>query len=138
MDLIHEWDYLVDLFGKPETVVGMSGKYSNLDVDSNDNAVYIAQYPDMQISLHLDYFGRVPRRELEVYTSRDVIVGDLINSKVKFLKENKEINFEQARDSYQKLELEHFLDMIEGKKQNTNTVKQAVEVIKIANCGVRI
>ena len=31
IDLIHEWDYLVDLFGKPERLYNLRGHYSELD-----------------------------------------------------------------------------------------------------------
>ena len=36
IDLIHEWDYLVDLFGKPERLYNLRGQYSELEIDSDD------------------------------------------------------------------------------------------------------
>ena len=62
IDLIHEWDYLVDLFGVPETICNIRGKYSDLEIDSDDLSIYIAQYPTLLAEVHLDYFGRTYRR----------------------------------------------------------------------------
>lgn len=58
IDLIHEWDYLVELFGKPEKMYNFKGTYSHLEIDSDDLSVYIAQYPTLLCEVHLDYFGR--------------------------------------------------------------------------------
>ena len=43
IDLIHEWDYLVELFGVPEKLCNFKGTYSDLEIDSDDLSVYIAQ-----------------------------------------------------------------------------------------------
>lgn len=58
IDLIHEWDYIAYLFGMPDRVMNISLKVSELEINSNDIAVYIAQYSDKTVELHLDYFGR--------------------------------------------------------------------------------
>ena len=67
IDLIHEWDYLVDLFGVPETICNIRGKYSDLEIDSDDLSIYIAQYPTLLAEVHLDYFGRTYRRSIELF-----------------------------------------------------------------------
>lgn len=67
IDLIHEWDYLVDLFGVPETICNIHGKYSDLEIDSDDLSIYIAQYPTLLAEVHLDYFGRTYRRSIELF-----------------------------------------------------------------------
>ena len=42
IDLIHEWDYMMYLFGKPKQVLNYRGKFSRLEIDSDDLSVYIA------------------------------------------------------------------------------------------------
>ena len=54
IDLIHEWDYLTYLFGWPKTIQSLIGKKSGLEIDSDDYAIYIAEYNDMIVELHLD------------------------------------------------------------------------------------
>ena len=43
VDLIHEWDYMAELFGTPRQVYCLKGTYSELELDSDDLAVYIAR-----------------------------------------------------------------------------------------------
>lgn len=132
IDLIHEWDYLSWLFGIPDCVKSIYGQYSDLEIDSDDLALYIGEYSNKLISLHLDYFGKVEKREIELFTSEDTIVGDIRNSKVHFLKENKTVDFFEERNVYQLREIEHFLDLVEGKIQNDSDVVHALNMLKIA------
>lgn len=131
IDLIHEWDYLCYLFGKPRNVRNFSGTYSDLEITSEDLSVYIAQYDHLLLSLHLDYFGRYDRREIELYLKDDVVVGDLIRSRVQFLKSGKTMEFPEERNEYQKKEIACFLDMVAGKRENHNPLSLAYDVLKI-------
>ena len=69
IDLIHELDYMVDLFGFPQESYNFKGTYSDLEIDSDDLSVYIARYKDKLCEVHLDYFGREYRRTCEVFVS---------------------------------------------------------------------
>lgn len=132
IDLIHEWDYLTNLFGIPEKVLYVGGKFSDLEIDSDDLAVYTGIYKDRIIELHLDYFGRKTVRELTFYTSEDVFSADLVNGKISYLKSGETVDVHEERDNYQKRELQHFLDIIDGKVINDSTIEHAVKVLKIA------
>ncbi len=131
IDLIHEWDYLVYLFGIPDYVKCIYGKKSTLEIDSRDFAIYIAEYKDKIAEVHLDYFGRSTIREIMLLTKNDTIVCDLIKKQVTFLKENKKILFNEERDDYQKYELNCFLDMIDRKVSNSNDIIQALKILKL-------
>ncbi len=76
IDLIHEWDYLVDLFGKPLEMHHFKGTYSQLEIDSDDLSIYIARYPQLLCELHLDYFGRSYRRSIELFTKDGTLTAD--------------------------------------------------------------
>lgn len=133
IDLIHEWDYINWLFGFPKKICNFRGTYSNLELDSDDHSIYIASYSDKLVSLSLDYFGRFERREIELYLEDDVIIGDIQNQKILFLKEKKEINFVETRDDYQKRELRYFLELINGRVQfNTNSIDNALKTLSCA------
>ena len=118
IDLIHEWDYLTYLFGWPKTVCSLIGKKSNLEIDSDDYAIYIAEFEDKIAELHLDYFGRKTMREIQLFTKDDTIIGDITNNKVFFMHKEELIDFHEERDDYQKRELIHFLNVVE-KIENT-------------------
>lgn len=130
-DLIHEWDYLTYLFGWPKKVHSLIGKKSNLEIDSDDYAVYIAEYQDKIIELHLDYFGRKTMREVQLFTNEDTIIGNIANNRVEFLKSGKIIDFHEERDDYQKRELLFFLDMIEGLCVAENGYYHGLDVLQI-------
>lgn len=129
IDLIHEWDYLTYLFGWPKKVACMIGKVSQLEIDSDDYAIYIAAYDGKVVELHLDYFGRETIRTIELFTKNDTIVGDLINHKMYFLREKKEFSFEEKRDDYQKRELEHFLDLVFGAVEPEDHYGHSIRVL---------
>lgn len=131
IDLIHEWDYLTFLFGKPSRVNYMSGKKSNLEIDSDDYAIYIGEYSDKIVEVHLDYFGRKTLRDITIFTEEDTIVGDIANNRISYLKSGKVIDFREERDDYQKRELRHFLEMIKGNSQSDSDIKHAVDVLKL-------
>ena len=76
IDLIHEWDYLVDLFGFPLESFNLKGTYSELELDSDDLSVYIARYASMLAELHLDYFGRTYRRTAEFFLKDGTVTAD--------------------------------------------------------------
>ncbi len=132
IDLIHEWDYLAYLFGMPLNINFMSGKKSDLDIDSDDYAIYIAEFQNSIAELHLDYFGRTSMREIMLFTKEETIVGDLNKGKISFLNTQKVIDFAEQRDDYQIKELEHFINLVEGKeKQDKSDIEHAMKVLKL-------
>lgn len=137
IDLIHEWDYLVYLFGSPKSCVFFNGKISDLEIDSDDFAIYIAKYDSMAVELHLDYFGRKTIREIMLITEKDTIVGDLVANKITFLKEQKQIDFSEQRNNYQVREMEHFLNLLIGEEQQDESdIKHALKVLKLTQGSV--
>lgn len=135
-DLIHEWDYLTDLFGFPCRMQYFSGHYSYLEMDCSDVACYIAQYIDKVVELHIDYFGSKLRREVELYTKDDVIVGDFANQEIRYLKTGEVMPLKEERNDWCTRELEYFLGLIEHNiGPNINTPTNAMQVLKLALGG---
>lgn len=131
IDLIHEWDYLTYLFGWPQNVKCMKGKKSNLEIDSEDYAIYIAEYDNKVVELHLDYFGRKTIREIQLFTKTETIIGDIANNRIIFLKSGESIQFEENRDDYQRNELNHFLNMIFGEDEFDDGFHHGIKVLKL-------
>ena len=105
------------------------GKKSNLEIDSDDYAIYIAEYSDKIAELHLDYFGRKTVREIQLFTKEDTIVGDLVANRVVFLKSGEVIDFNEERDDYQKRELMHFLNMITENSSYEDGYQHGLQVL---------
>lgn len=132
IDLIHEWDYLTWLFGMPTEYHSMINKVSNLELDSDDLAIYIGKNNKTTFELHLDYFGRQTQRTLDIFTADDTIHCDLIAGMVNYLKSGKNIKLEGERNAFQMAEIEHFFEIINNKTINDSTPEHAYQVLKIA------
>lgn len=137
IDLVHEWDYLTWLMGFPQEVRYFGGTYSPLEIDSDDLAVYMGRYSNRIVELHLDYFGRRSQRTLELFTAGEVITLDLLAGTVSSASGGncRTTHLDAARDNYQTAELAHFLDIIEGRVPNDNTIENATRVLRLAQKG---
>jgi predicted dehydrogenase len=113
IDLIHEWDYLKYLFGLPTTMFNLRGRFSNLEISSDDLSVYIAEYDQMLVEVHLDYFGRKNIREIQLFTETDTIVGDILTN-----------------------EISDFFDILEGKEENHNDSAGAMATLRLVEEGI--
>lgn len=133
IDLIHEIDYMTSLLGKPQKVHRIAGKFSNLEMDACDLAIYMFEYPDKLVELHLDYFGRIRTRKVELYTKDDVIVVDFNEFKCYYLKSGK-IESYNADDQFYQDEMDYFVNMITSENNivNINTPQNAYETLKLS------
>lgn len=132
IDLIHEWDYLTWLFGMPTECHSMINRVSNLEIDSDDLAIYIGKNEKTTFELHLDYFGRQTLRTLDLFTAEDTIHCDLITGTVSYLKKGETIKMEFERNTFQMAEIAHFFEIINNKTINDSTPGHAFQVLKIA------
>lgn len=130
IDLIHEWDYLQYLFGQPERIFYTCGKKSRLELDCEDYAIYVAEYKDKVAELHLDYFGRQTIRQVEIFTNTDTIVGDLVHSRISYLKSGEVIDLSENRNDFQRKELLHFLELIRHPNPPHNSIPEAYRTLQ--------
>lgn len=132
VDLLHEIDYMIYLFGKPQKVHRVAGKYSHLEMDACDLATYIFEYDDKVVEMHLDYFGRVRNRQTELYAEDDVVVVDF-NKQSCELKVKEEVEHYGADDHFYQDEMAYFLNLYlsKGKMENINTPEMAYETLRI-------
>ncbi|MDL2325175.1 Gfo/Idh/MocA family oxidoreductase [Ruminococcaceae bacterium OttesenSCG-928-A16] len=131
LDLIHEWDYLVDLFGTPEKTHNLKGKFSALEIDSDDLSVYIARYPAFLCELHLDYFGRTYRRELEVFTEEGTMVANFGTGSLT-LPDGTVEDYEEPVNRRYEREMEYFVNYaMQGQGESVNSPAKAMQVLKI-------
>lgn len=131
LDCIHELDYVIHLFGFPQMIEKQFGKFSHLEIQSNDLATYLLRYKDKIIEVHLDYFGKEPQRSLELFSNEGLV-------KVDFLKNQLFVNdvvtkrkFEDSNEMYSN-ELKYFMEEVITGKSNWNDLYHANEVLKIA------
>ncbi len=131
IDLIHEWDYLIDLFGLPEVCYNLQGRYSDLEIDSDDLSIYIARYKTLLAEVHLDYFGRTYRRTAELFLKGGILTADF-GARTVTLPGGEVIDCAEDTNQWYIHEMNHFLNFLEGKEENMNPPKLALAAMRIA------
>lgn len=112
LDLIHEFDLLYYMFGKPDNVIKRNKKYSTLELDTYDYSNYILEYKNFEATVKLNYFRRDYKRYIEV------------------VKENRTYYWELDKEEVSTSYVEQMRYFIESKKY-TNDPKEAIEVLNI-------
>ena len=80
-DLSHELDYLTWLFGRCERVAALGGRFSTLEIDSDDvQGLLLAFERCPVVTAQLNYLDRRGTRNLIVNTGQRTITADLIRS----------------------------------------------------------
>ncbi len=133
IDSLHDIDYMTALFGHPKSVKRVAGKYSNLQMDACDIATFIFEYTDKVVEVHLDYFGRVPNRRVELFAKDDVFVVDFNKKTVEHQLSGEVTSFAPDDDFYYR-EMTYFVNLInsDGKMKNINTIDNAFASLKLA------
>jgi predicted dehydrogenase len=131
LDLIHEWDYVVDLFGVPLETKQFKQKISKLTINSVDIAIYIARYKDKLVEIHLDYFGRKNIRNIRLFTNESTFLFDFLNGEITNETIGKTEYILDNKGQFN--ELIYFLDLINNKKlSNINTIENSLLVLNVA------
>ena len=138
IDLIHEWDYLVELFGVPEQLYNFKGTYSDLEIDSDDLSVYIARYPTLLAEVHLDYFGRGYRRSIELFCHDGSYLADF-GAGTLTLPDGTVQHYEEDVNRRYEREMEYFVDYaLTGSGESCNPPALALNVLKLNPGGERV
>jgi predicted dehydrogenase len=132
LDLIHEPDYLVYLFGLPRTVKTEKRKVSNLEIDSYDTAISLFQYEDFQASIVLNYYRKDTKRTLEIIREKDTLLVDFNSNEVRNLIDNTVLfkNPELSILTTYRKQMHYFLDCIKHNNKPMNSPQEAIEILK--------
>ena len=131
IDLIHEWDYLADLFGIPEQLYNFKGHYSELEIDSDDISMYIARYPHLLAEVHLDYFGRGYRRKLELFCPDGSYLADF-GAGTLTLPDGTVEHYEEDVNRRYEREMDYFVDYALGEERTScNPPALALQILKL-------
>lgn len=79
-DLSHELDYINWLMGRWEKLIALGGKYSSLEIDSDDVfTIMMTTKKCPVINIQMNYLDKAKRREIIINTEKITIKVDLIN-----------------------------------------------------------
>ena len=133
LDLIHELDYVIWIFGKPMNYNSIKRKVSNLSINTMDYTNYNLSYPEFNASITLNYYRPIPKRQIEVVLENEIIICDLltstiVNSKNKVIFQDKDFNFQKTYIN----QMNYFTDNLNNDNIYMNDINEAFEILKIA------
>jgi hypothetical protein len=140
LELSHEIDYLLWIFGMPDIIFGTLEKLSLLNIDVEDSAEIICRYSNIGLLAHLslNFFHRDKiSRKCFVYCEDGSIECDLIDFKItinNFCTHKSEIIlFEEKIDDTYVREIRDFIDMIEYGRTPGISFEDGLNVLKFVN-----
>ncbi len=127
LELSHELDYLLHLFGKCIRCSTLISKLSNLKINCEDSVVGILKFTNCDhVSINLNLFDRVGRREIIVNTNRNSYKFDLLNNYMK--KNNKVIKFSCGiNETYKKMHL----NVLNNNGNDACSYGESIEILKL-------
>lgn len=132
LDLIHELDYCVWLFGKPQTAFSCKRSTSHLRITAVDYANFLLEYENFAASITLNYFRQNKKRTIELVTSEGTWQADLFGNKIFFNDvEYCAFPYFNIMDTY-KDQLLYFINHMHNGTQPMNSFDESLEVLKIA------
>ncbi len=135
-ELIHELDLIRWIFGEIKNGAFFSGHISSLNIKAEDIGSGIIEMENgTLVEYHVDFFGRVPVRKIEVLSEFNYSIFDLLNSKVEIIGEKEHYSFSWnfERDDMHAQEFHYFLDIVENQSESFNNVKYACKTLEIAD-----
>ena len=132
LDLFHEIDYTVWLFGFPQKSSVIKRNVSSLNIKAVDYANYILEYSNFTVSIILNYYRRNPKRLIEMVLDNGTIEIDLLECKILHNSNNilyKLDNFQLSRTYYE--QMKYFVDSLKLNNRNFNSLKDSIEILRI-------
>lgn len=118
---IHDFDYLMWLFGIPHKLLCVGGHLSDLEIDVEDTASTLMecryQGRTIPIHLHQDFVRRVARRSCQVIGEQGEITADIANRTLRIIDANGVIEVDSTFSTLERNqlfidEMKHFLSCL--------------------------
>lgn len=139
LDGIHEIDYISWLLGNVDEVFCFSGKFSSLEIDTEDMAEMLLKFSSGTIAeVHLDYIQRTYGRSCQIIGEQGTIMWDFTEKKVKlFSASDKEWHIFPEEPNYDinrmyMDEMEYFIRCVRTNEKTMNDIWEANSILKIA------
>ncbi len=130
LELSHEIDYLIWLFGVPKIIRSTSLKISNLKINTDDFFNLIAKKGKTIINLSMNYFSLHKKREIVVDSKDFSLHGDLRNNSIILYKGNRIIKKKLKKKLLeQSIEHQH-LSLLKNNFKNICSLKEGQKVIE--------
>ena len=139
MDLIHEIDVARWLFGEFDQVRALSGKFSSLDITSEDTACILlgkSEGPPV-VSLSLDYVSRRLVRRYEIVGEEGTLIWDLGGKLLEIVGPKNTECIECGKSAFDVAEtyrtaMKEFIDAVQHKRPASPDIKDGLKSVELA------
>lgn len=133
LDLIHELDYTIWIFGQPVDYKSIKRKVSNLLIDTFDYTNYNLSYPGFNVSITLNYYRSTPKRQIEIILENETLICDLLkctisNNENQIIFTDNEFDFSKTYFN----QMNYFIDNLKNEYIYMNNIHESFEILKIA------
>lgn len=132
IDLIHEIDYLIYLFGFPKSTIKTFRSTSSLNISAFDYANYLLLYKEFSANVVLNYYRKIPKRTIEILCEDGVFEVDLLKNEIVW---NEKLVFQSKQKIYDTYipQMRHFIEEIsrKGNKEGFNNINEAYNILKL-------
>lgn len=134
----HEFYYIQWLLGPIKRLSCFTGKYSNLEIDTEDIAEIGVELKDRIIgSVHIDYIQRPYRRSYYFYGEKGTLDWDFRKKKISiYSTDKKRWDFFEEAPAYDinqmyLEEMNHFINLLKGRDQSLTDIYEGKMVLKV-------
>lgn len=132
IDLIHEIDYLIYLFGFPDKVQKTFKSNSSLNITSYDYSNYLLEYTNYCANIVLNYYRRTPKRIMEIVCKDGEYEVNLLTNSVYW---NGKIIYQseqRIKDTYIP-QMNYFINnvVLDEEYKNFNDISEAYKILKL-------
>ena len=136
LDLSHEIDYLLWLFGPVRYISAQIGQISDLEINVEDTADLLMEHKNgIYTSLHVDYFQRYATRKCKLVGTQGTLILDFLTNRIEVFQVNNSweiLEFDQDLNSMYVDELKNFIACVECQQNPLVSLADGIEVLRVA------
>ena len=133
LELSHEIDYMIWLFGKPKYLKAIIDKNNIFKKNIDEKVCIFFYYENKTVQMDMSFNSRIEQRGIIINGSKGSLKGDLLKKKLIYTKSNKlNIIYSSNQNNIDMLkdQMNFFLNSVK-KNKKANNIIQSLEVIKI-------
>ncbi|WP_270965645.1 Gfo/Idh/MocA family protein [Campylobacter upsaliensis] len=131
LDLSHELDLALFLFGTLKLKFAQVQKISELEIKSDDFSFLALEKKGLKVHIRLNYFSKFEKRQIIIHTEKLSLSVDLREAKISIFKENESeiLNYESDTISL----LARLQEAVLRKDESLCTLKEAKRLLKLCD-----
>jgi predicted dehydrogenase len=136
LDLVHELDSMLALFGEPNSVTGVIGRKGNLDIDVEDVAQLTFDYdPGPIVGIRLDYLKRPFTRSYTLVGTDATAVWNEQAGTIVLYEDgtgNGRVVWDAQMKNTFETEMSHFLEVVSGRSEPLVSLQMGITSARLA------